>query len=377
MHKNIPEIVKLITSQIRTRADKVEKWASLKRDNEAMFRELLELNHTDIKNPGSLLGFDIDDEQQLILLNYTGQDHHELHDIPGGWSQPLREMRGLVYSFAPDEPQLVSRGFGKFFNANELPENTYTALQEKYGTKRYLAREKADGHMIEYFMHNGQLHATTRGKFNTASASLALEMLGRSGFEYVNEILGGDLMTIVVELIHPNTEVHVDYDGQETLCLLAAFNTNGDRFPVSALQRVSSMVNEFTIPNERRLTLDEMINEINDRGVTNNEGWVMDFDGELIKFKYIDYIGQMVKSKLSYKYIMNCIRNDRLDRMLHTLPEEIREHAYDMVSTVWEVADEASASQDHKVLYSLYGELEGGREYFRTCCRAFYRECVA
>jgi hypothetical protein len=63
--------------------------------------------------------------------------------------------------------------------------------------------------------------------------------------------------------------------------------------------------------------------------------------------------------------------------MLHTLPEEIREHAYDMVSTVWEVADEASASQDHKVLYSLYGELEGGREYFRTCCRAFYRECVA
>jgi hypothetical protein len=376
MHKNIPEIVKLITGEIKTRADKVEKWASLKRENEGELRRLLELDHTDMKNPGSLLGFDIDDENQLILLNYTGQAHNELHDVEGGWTQPLRDMRGLVYSFAGEEPQLVSRGFEKFFNANELPENTYTALREKYGNKRYLAREKADGHMIEYFMHNGQLHATTRGKFNTASAVLALEMLGRSGFEYVNEILGGDLMTIVVELIHPNTEVHVDYDGQETLCLLAAFNTSGNKFPVSALQLVSSMVNEFTIPNERRLTLDEMINEINDRGVTNNEGWVMDFDGELIKFKYIDYIGQMVKSKLSYKYIMNCIRNDRLDRMLHTLPEEIREHAYDMVSTVWEVADEAFASQDHKVLYNLYGELEGGREYFRTCCRAFYREIV-
>jgi len=376
MHKNIPEIVKLITSQIRTRADKVEKWASLKRDNEAMFRELLELNHTDIKNPGSLLGFDIDDEQQLILLNYTGQAHNELHDIPRGWSQPLRDMRGLVYSFASDEPQLVSRGFEKFFNANELPENTHAALREKYGNKRYLAREKADGHMIEYFMHNGQLHATTRGKFNTASAELALEMLGRSGFEYVNEILGGDLMTIVVELIHPNTEVHVDYDGQKTLCLLAAFNTCGDKFPVPTLQRISSMVSEFTIPNERRLTLDEMINEINDRSVTNNEGWVMDFDGELIKFKYIDYIGQMVKSKLSYKYIMNCIRNQRLDRMLNTLPEEIREHAYEMVSAVYETGGRAIELGDHKVLYELYGELEGGREYFRTCCRAFYKECL-
>ena len=119
-----------------------------------------------------------------------------------------------------------------------------------------------------------------------------------------------------------------------------------------------------------------MLEEINDRSVHNNEGWVMDFNGELIKFKYIDYIGQMVKSKLSYKYIMNCIRNNRLEKMFHTLPEEIREFAYNMVDDVWSKAKEAKLANDHKVLYAMHSDLEGSTAYFQTVCRGFYRECV-
>ena len=114
-----------------------------------------------------------------------------------------------------------------------------------------------------------------------------------------------------------------------------------------------------------------MIEEINDRSVQNNEGWVMDFNGQLIKFKYISYIGRMVESKLSYKYIMNCIRNDRLDKMLFTLPEEIRDHAYDMVKEVEDICQNASS---YKPLYALHSEREGGESYFRTVCRMFWKE---
>jgi len=378
MNSNIARIVNLITSEIRSNYDKKEKWASFKREHAAELKSLLELDHTDIKNPGTLLGFDIDEERGLILLNYTGQAHNELHGIEGGWSQPLREMRGLIYDFTSEVPQLVSRGFEKFFNANELPENTYEALQKKYGDNEYVAREKADGHMIEYFMHQGQLCASTRGKFGTTSSVEALTMFKSEDFINMNETIGGGLMSVVVELVTPNTEVHVDYAGEETLYLLAAYTKSGTKLP---LRHIEALVREkpdlFTLPSARMMTFSQMYEEINRREVVNNEGWVMDFDGQLIKFKYISYIGEMVKSKLSYKYIMNCIRSERLDKMLYTLPEELRSFAYNMVEDLWAKADMAKSASDHKVLYEMYSDFEGGEPYFRTVCRAFYKERVS
>ena len=73
---------------------------------------------------------------------------------------------------------------------------------------------------------------------------------------------------------------------------------------------------------------------------------------------------------------MNCIRNDRLKKMFHTLPEELREFAYNMVDDVWRKADEAKIANDHKVLYEMHSELEGSTAYFQTVCRGFFRECV-
>ena len=381
MHINIARIVKLITSEIRTPEQKKEKWASFKRQNANTLKELLELTHTDLANPGELLGFDIDAERGLILLNYTGQAHNILHEIAGGWSEPLRQMRGLIYSFTGDEPTLVSRGFEKFFNSNELPENTVEALSEKYGNGVWLAREKADGHMIEYFVHEKELCASTRGKFGTFSSGQALEILNRAQFIKAHNIvstLDHDLMTLVVELITPESKVHVDYDGETPLFLLAAYDTSGNKLDLNVLQHlVDEMPRLFSMPKSKLFTLDEMIAEVNDRSVTNSEGWVADFNGELIKFKYIDYIGQMVRSKLSYKYIMNCLRKNRLDKMFFTLPEEVRTHAYDMVADVWSKAEEAKEAGDHKVLYQMHSDLEGSTAYFQTVCRGFYRECVA
>jgi len=369
-------LVAMITSEIRSREDKKQKWAQFKRDHREELRVLFELPERDDINPGTLMGFDIDEENQHILLNYSSEAHNILHDIDGGWSPMLRQMRGLIYSYGqPGDGsaiKLISRGFEKFFNANELPENTYDALRETHGDKKYSARYKADGHMIEYFVDKGKLFATTRGKLGTASALEALTMFTIEEFNHINSCFGDDLMSIIVELVTPNTEVHVDYEGQETLYLLAAYDKQGIKLSLPQVEFIAEKCSDkFTIPFAKEFTLDEMIAEINDRTVQNNEGWVMDFNGQLIKFKYISYIGRMVESKLSYKYIMNCIRNDRLDKMLFTLPEEIREHAYAMVSEVETICQNASS---YKPLYALHNEREGGESYFRTVCRQFWKE---
>ena len=302
VHSNVPKIAKLITSEIRTIEDKKTKWASFKRENAQKFKELLHLEHTDMKNPGELLGFDIDEERQLILLNYTGQAHNVLHEVDQGWSQPLRDMRGMIYDFSVEEPVLVSRGFEKFFNYSELPENTYEALTQKFGTGKYTAREKADGHMIEYFVHNGELCSSTRGKFGTVSAEIASDMLTLSDFQQVEKTVGKKLMSIVVELIHPYTKVFVDYDNVETLYLLNAYDSEGESLKLTELEHIcKAMPHRLLCPESREMTLNEIVDEVNGRSVSNHEGWVMNFSGQLIKFKYVNYIGEMVKSKLSYK----------------------------------------------------------------------------
>ena len=374
VHSNVPKVAKLITSEIRTVEDKVTKWASFKRENAQKFKELLHLEHTEMENPGELVGFSIDEGRQLILLNYSKQAHNVLHEVDRGWSQPLRDMRGMIYDFSVEEPVLVSRGFEKFFNYSELPENTYEELTRKYGDGTFRAREKADGHMIEYFVHKGELCSSTRGKFGTISAEIAGNMLTLSDFQQVEKTVGKKLMSIVVELIHPYTKVFVDYDNVETLYLLNAYDSDGESLKLTELEHVCKAVpHRLLCPESREVTLNDLVDEVSSRSVSNHEGWVMDFNGDLIKFKYVNYIGEMIKSKLSYKYIMNCMIKGRLDRVMFFLPEEVREAAHRMVDIVNDTMDTAYDSGDHKVLYGLHNENEGGVNYFRTVCRNFYK----
>lgn len=382
LKNEIPELVAFITSEIRTRSDKKSKWALFKNENMETLRQMLDLPDRSDCKPGDVMGFDIDDDRNLILLNYTGQAHNVLHDVEDGWSPMLRQMRGLVYEFgAPGDPRevkLVSRGFEKFFNFNEMPETTlWSLLRDAPEGEKVVCREKADGHMIEYFIHDRDLVATTRGKFGTVSSEIALQELNRGSFikaATLAEKRGKSLMSLVVELVHPDTEVHVDYEGEKKLYLLAAYDKDGNAFSLSSLDYICQNMDEtFVLPKSTKMTLHELLEEVRDRSVQNNEGWVATVGDKLVKFKYETYIGKMVESKLSYKYIMNCMKNDRLDKMLMTLDEEVRSYAYDMVSTVKKTFDNCKNVNSYKPLYSLYNQKEGGEAYFKTVCRQFYR----
>ena len=300
----------------------------------------------------------------------------------------LRQMRGLVYAWetpgSAEGVRLVSRGFEKFFNQSEIPETSLESLSACAGDSLLACTAKEDGHMIEYFMHNRKLCATTRGRLGTPSAEAALDMIARSTFmkaQIISKRFGKDLMSLVCEFVHPMTRVHVDYGDSKKLFLLEAYDTNGNMVGRPVLEAIADELCEhFVLPEFRQLTLTELVAEINDRNVHNREGWVAFIPASSgnfrrVKFKYIAYIGEMVKSKLSYKYLMNCIKNDRLDKMLITLPEEIRTVAYGMVREVVTLTNKgANSGLGYKALYDLYNPNEGGVEYFRTVCRAYYRE---
>ena len=386
---SVPRLVEFITGHIRKPEDKKLLWASLKKEHNDYLCEILGVDPEWGIQAGNLIGFDIDFERKLMLLNYSPTAHNLLHEIPGGWTPVLRQLRGLVVSY--DEPgqlegiKLASRGFEKFFNYWELPETSQEELSKFTKGRPVFCTRKEDGHMIEYFMHQKKLCATTRGRLETPSGMASLDMLSKGEFNHavsVAKTMGWDLMTLVCEFVHPSTEVHVDYDGEEKIYLLEAYDINGRAVYRSTLEQiVQEMPGVFQLPELRLMTVDELHAEISDRSVENCEGWVAQVPnrsgGWRIKYKYIDYIGRMVKSKLGYKYLMNCIKSDRLDMMLITLPEELRTTAYKMVDEVTAKLNEGQTSgKQWWPLYDLYTPEEGGLNNFRNVCRAYYKSQI-
>ncbi len=387
IHTEFPKLVALITSEMTTREDKKQKWRHLKKRWNDSLNEMLGIDKSWGVKAGHLFSFDLDHRRKLVLFNYTPAAHNVLHDVAGGdgWTTSLRLMRGLVYSYeTPGEVSgvtLTSRSFRKFFNRDEVPSSTTENIRAMAGDKPVMVQQKEDGAMLQYFIHNDKLCATTRGRLETQYVDAALGLIDRKSFDAAShacKLFGHSLMTVVVELVHPISRVHVDYGDEESVYLLAAYDTEGNEIPSDVLERIIMKVREagntsLFMPERRMMTITEVIDEINRRDVHNNEGWVACIgegsDACRIKFKYINYIGEMVRSKLSYKYLMNCMINDRLDKMLITLPEEIREVAYRMVDKVQRLGNASS----YKALYVLHGEQEGSVDYFRSVCRAYYR----
>jgi hypothetical protein len=380
---NLLDLVRLITKDfnIISRQDKKDKWAKCKRDHQELIKSLLGISDLDIKNPCNLIGFDIDDNKKLLLLNYTAQAHNILHVHENGWTKELKLCRGLVFSFEK-EIKLVSRSFEKFFNANELKEISYENLIRDYDlNKKFLARKKIDGHMIEYFEHKGKLCSTTRGKFNTQSASESLKLLSKKEWDDCSFRLKKehniDLMSLVVELVVPSTEVLVDYNGEESIYLLAAYDKFGNKINNIILENsFKDLTLNSKIPDSMFYTLSEMFGEVKRRDVDNCEGWVLHLDDRILKFKYNNYIGKMVLQKMSYKYIMQTMISNRTQKMISTLSQEEYNNALILIENINMKIMSCKKVNHYNPLYSLWSDDEGSLNYFRTVCRNFFKKIV-
>ena len=76
-------------------------------------------------------------------------------------------------------------------------------------------------------------------------------------FNRINDQFNGNILSLVVELVTKNTEVHVNYNGFETLYLLAAFDKQGNKLCLEDLQEIGNNNSElFTMPKAQYMSLD-------------------------------------------------------------------------------------------------------------------------
>lgn len=336
-------------------------------------------------------------ELPLIGLNYTPVAHNTLHKHHSGWTEPLRLCRGIVFS---RRAALVALPFEKFFNYGEHAE---TSDLSAYAGQPFSATLKQDGHLAIIFRFQGKVVATTRGSFLSSSSLLANAMLSESRSDNLSEsqpeslaekLLSsgafGEDLTLLCELIHPDTHVIVDYGGRQEFVLIGARNRRTlEDYDWERLSRLGKRLGLTVTSRWQGQNLDDLLALVKQPQYSNEEGFVVRFaDGRRIKFKNAGYISMMLGEKLNHRYVMLRLIDGSFEKRFADLDGEVKALADKYRSELMAVfsvpvptleakpkkklVDPAVALKKARLAY-LYGLVpeEESTPYYRGICRQF------
>lgn len=302
----------------------------------------------------------------LVGLNYSPLAHNVLHKFPAGWTLPLRLCRGIIFNH---NGALVALAFEKFFNYGEHPETT------NLPNEPFTATLKHDGHLGIIFWFQNKLVLTTRGSFVSPSSILGTKMLTSYAKKrrWVQDENFPKELTLLVEMIHPHTKVHVDYKKQKKFILIGS--QNRETLEDQLYQQLQELGRALHLPVSEQWTgnsVENLRQFMNDMSVQNREGYVVRFESGLrVKFKFATYINRMVEAKLDYSYLMNRIMSGNLQKMIGKLEEEILAKANAMVADLMRARQIPGSEKDKwEYLYNLVPKAKQTSSY-RAKCRKF------
>jgi hypothetical protein len=356
-------VVELGIVGIETKAE-FRLWA---KDKDDLLEDLFDYNReVGMPRISSLLSPFFHRDMPLVGLNYSQVAHNVLYMHTQGWTTQLRMCRGIVFDRAGE---LVALPLFKFFNAGEHPETM------RLPAKAEETLEKMDGHLGIIFHFKNGFHITTRGSFYSATAGFAGEMLQRKVES--NDWCGAkiDNLTIMPEVIHPETHVICDYGRSKHLKLIAAADTRTLRYlSYEELLKLGRRLGLRVVARCAIEDTQQILDQMKDPEVVNREGYVVRYaDGRFVKFKFRTYLAEMRAKKLSHSYLMLRFMDGRLDEVMKLFPEEILPDAQRMLAEIKKARRmRRSIKERRKYLYELV-PLEQSTPYYRKVCRDFLR----
>lgn len=301
----------------------------------------------------------------LIGLNYTQVAHNVLFRFPEGWTLPLRLCRGIIFD---REGNLAAKPFPKFFNFGEMGESS------RLPDEPFDATQKYDGHLGIVFKYRGKFFVTTRGDFKSRTSVLAAKMLRQYVKENNWRKVFPEGMTVLAEVIHPETRVHIAYRRRGFVLIGAYRNAELKDLNYEELKILGRQLNLPVTERWRGNSLDDLRKLMADLSVRGKEGYVVRFQcGLRIKFKFASYINKMVEGKISYQYLMRRVMNGNLEKMIGNLPEEVLMRTREMVREMEDIRNsELPEKEKWQRMYSLVPADKSTANY-RSVCRAFLR----
>lgn len=267
----------------------------------------------------------------------------------GMWTDqdsPYRECRSVVIDL--EKERLVTCGFRKFFNMNEVEETQLEVLQEKiYNAEVFEITDKLDGSMQNARWYEGEVFMT---------GSMALDENESWRLKNGKELLNGDYIqmikdldgfTFTFEYISDKNPHVVSYDSEdEGLYLLGIRNINSGR--QLGYNQVINIANTYDVKVVKRenKTLEELLQEMKTQKADVKEGWVMNIDGMLVKIKCDDYVNihRLLDRVASPNVIIQAIADETYDDLISRVPKEYRDRVEGFGNKVMDYVKNTSKS---------------------------------
>lgn len=274
--------------------------------------------------------------ESMVLIRYG------LHEMGRGmWedkNSPLREARSLVFDIMTEE--LVLTPFRKFFNLNEVEENSIENIEKEIiECERFEVSEKMDGSMQSYRYYNGRI---------IGSGSMALDPRNsfrlEEGYQlltdnYKKMIESMPTITFIFEYISEKDKhvVPYDYDTQKGLYLIGMRSViDGEEYPYETIKEVSEAFNVPCCKIYQYDTLQEVLEHLNKMTVKDGEGFVLNIDGHKIKLKCEDYLQlHRLDDKLSSPNVLiQAYAEGTIDDLYANMTPLMKEKNKDVMDTI-------------------------------------------
>ena len=258
-----------------------------------------------------LLRTDRTDDGRLAIYTYTDQCV-----FANAWDDITRNARGHIYDTQTGE--CVAAPFPKFFNLGENEES----LPEKFPWHEpYEIYEKMDGWLGVLYRHDGRYQISSRGSFHSSGAVWASQHVQRFDLSVLP-----DEATLCFEIIHPEHKIILNYSGQETLIILAAFNRRtGEEYPRALVAEWANEIGLPIVPLLASMSLEDLLHLQKNR--ENFEGFVLRFnDGRRVKVKTEWYLNMArIMSNLTPIALWEVMQKGKVRQdYLVQIPEELR-----------------------------------------------------
>lgn len=288
----------------------IEYWSSKFEDFYEMFSPLIINEHKDFV----LLRYNLMDTDAEFWKKYDGM---------------YRECRSVVID--KKNECFVLTPFRKFFNLNETEETAEKLIRERIANaKRVEFAEKLDGSMQSARYYNGEYVLA-----GTSALDPELSFRVTIGYSLLHDNYKQMLRdypdyTFIFELICKEDKHVVNYsDEQRGLYLLGIRNVvTGVQHSYADVIKIAEYygVKHTNIFDK---TLDDLLNELDDKSSDEAEGFVIDIDGYKVKLKYNDYraIHKLLAKIVSTNVIIQCFENGSWDDVRSKMPEAYRADA--------------------------------------------------
>lgn len=257
----------------------------------------------------------------LVLIRY-GLDEMQ----PGFWNDPnsiYRECRSVVIDLEEDE--LVTTPFRKFFNINEVKENSIAIIEKEIkNAKLFEITNKLDGSMQSARWYKDKIFLNGSKALNPKNSWRLKDGYSKLTENHKKMIKENPDYTFIFEYISLQDAHVVNYKIEDV-----GMHLIGIRNSINGYQLSYHKIEEFAIKYQVPVTLIEKLSfeqilELSKTKKSNEkEGWVLNIDNHLVKFKCDDYVmmHRIIDKVASVNVIIKSIADGNYDDLISKVPD--------------------------------------------------------